>query len=826
MDGAVIAKIALAAAAYAIDRPYDYLVPTELEGRVVPGVRVLVSFGRGNKRTEGIVLALSGEQLEGKRLKEVFAVLDDAPVLDGQSLKLCLWMRERYFCTVYDAARAMLPAGLWFSIRDSYQIASGVDRDASYAAAGRSRRAAQILDLIWACGGSAELGQIHAALGTADPAPALKLLTEQGVLTLETSAQRGVGDKREKVASLAVPAEEAMAQVTPRRRSAPLRYAVVELLSTVGSASVKEICYFTGASGPTIKSLVKSGLVILEEREVFRGGHKEADSPTAPPPVLSSQQEAAFQILDGLCRSPEPAVALLYGVTGSGKTQVYLRLIRAALDRGKTAMVLVPEIALTPQLLRIFTAHFGSDVAVLHSSLRAGERYDEWKRLRSGLARVALGTRSAVFAPLENLGLIILDEEQEGSYKSENTPRYHAREIAKYRCAKTGGLLVLGSATPSVETMYLARTGVYHLVTLTKRYNERALPAVYIADMKEELRAGNGTSIGSLLRRELEANLERGEQSILFLNRRGASRMVSCGECGEVPVCPRCSVHLTYHSANHRLMCHYCGHSEPLPEACPVCGGTLNFIGAGTQKVQSELEELFPGVEILRMDADTVSAADGHQKLLDRFQRKKVPILVGTQMVAKGLDFENVTLVGVVAADLALYVDSFRASERTFSLLTQVVGRAGRGEKTGRAVIQTYTPDNDVIRCAAVQDYDRFYAQEIDLRRLMDYPPFRDVFVLTASGTDESAVLRKCQKLRRSLESWAAAWSDYDTRPRLMGPAPAAVAKVNNRYRYRLTLLCQNTREVRQLIAGLLQVAADDREIRGVSVVADVNPYD
>lgn len=826
MDGAVIAKIALAAAAYAIDRPYDYLVPAELEGRVVPGVRVLVPFGRGNKRTEGIVLALSSELPEGKRLKEVFAVLDDAPVLDGQGLKLCLWMRERYFCTVYDAARAMLPAGLWFSIRDSYHIASSVDREASYAAVGRSRLATQILDLIWACGGSAELGQIHAALGTADPAPALKLLTEQGVLTLETSAQRGVGDKREKVASLAVPAEEAMAQVTSKRRSAPLRYAVVELLSTVGSASVKEICYFTGASGPTIKSLVKSGLVTLEEREVFRGGHEEADGPTAPPPVLNAQQEAAFQTLDGLCRSPEPAVALLYGVTGSGKTQVYLRLIQAALDRGQTAMVLVPEIALTPQLLRIFTAHFGSDVAVLHSSLRAGERYDEWKRLRSGLARVALGTRSAVFAPLENLGLIILDEEHEGSYKSENTPRYHAREIAKYRCAKAGGLLVLGSATPSVETMYLAKTGVYRLVALTKRYNERALPAVYIADMKEELRSGNGTSIGSLLRRELESNLERGEQSILFLNRRGASRMVSCGECGEVPVCPRCSVHLTYHSANHRLMCHYCGHSEPLPEACPVCGGTLNFIGAGTQKVQSELEELFPGVEILRMDADTVSAADGHQKLLDRFQRKKVPILVGTQMVAKGLDFENVTLVGVVAADLALYVDSFRASERTFSLLTQVVGRAGRGEKTGRAVIQTYTPDNDVIRCAAVQDYNRFYAQEIDLRRLMDYPPFRDVFVLTASGTDESAVLRKCQKLRRSLESWAAAWNDYDTRPRLLGPAPAAVAKVNNRYRYRLTLLCQNTREVRHLIAGLLQAAADDREIRGVSVFADVNPYD
>ena len=580
MDGVVIAKVALAAT-YAIDRPYDYRVPEVLRGRVVPGVRVLIPFGRGNRRTEGLVLALSDQMPEGKKLKDIHTVLDEVPVLDGQSLKLCLWMRERYFCTVYDAARAMLPAGLWFSIRDSYRIAPGVDRDMSYASAGRSHRAVQILDLIWSCGGCAELRQIRAALGAADPASALRLLVEQGTLILETSTQRGVGDKREKVASLALPAEEAMAQMLPKRRSAPLRYAVVELLSTVGSANVKEICYFTGASMSTVRALVKSGMIKLEEREVFRGVYGKPKGPLTPVPALNQEQEAAFERMDELCRAPEPAVALLYGVTGSGKTQVYLHLIRAALERGQTAMVLVPEIALTPQLLRIFTAHFGSDVAVLHSSLRAGERYDEWKRLRAGTARVALGTRSAVFAPLKQLGLIILDEEQEGSYKSENTPRYHAREIAKYRCAKTGGLLVLGSATPSVETMYLARSGVYHMVTLTKRYNERALPAVYISDMKEELRAGNGTSIGALLRRELETNLERGEQSILFLNRRGASRMVSCGECGEVPVCPRCSVYLTYHSANGRLMCHYCGHSEPLTNACPVCGGAPQLSPGG-----------------------------------------------------------------------------------------------------------------------------------------------------------------------------------------------------------------------------------------------------
>ncbi len=820
-----VARVALANATYAIDKPYDYLIPAPLADRVAPGVRVMVPFGAGNRRSEGLVLAVTEGPAVGKRLKAILSALDDAPVLDAEGVKLALWMRERFFCTVYDAARAMLPAGLWFSLQDSYRIAPGVDRAASYEAAGRSDHAKRLLDVVWANGGSAELGQIRTAFGDKDPNPALKLLTEGGILTLETSASRGVGDKTEQVAALAMPAEEALALVAPKRKTGPLRYAVVELLCGVGSASSKEICYFTGASSATLRSLAKSGILTLEKREVLRRVKVEPVEP-APMPTLNSQQQAAFDALDGLARSPDPAVALLYGVTGSGKTSVYLRLIQSCLDRGQTALVLVPEIALTPQLLHLFTSHFGEAIAVLHSSLRAGERYDEWKRVRAGKARVVLGTRSAVFAPLQNLGLLILDEEQETTYKSENTPRYHARDVAKYRCARCGGLLVLGSATPSVETMHLAETGVYHKFTLSRRYNERALPGVYIADMKDELRNGNNTSISALLRRELEANLERGEQSILFLNRRGASRMVSCGECGEVPTCPRCSVHLTYHSANGRLMCHYCGHSERLPEACPSCGGELNFIGTGTQRVQEELEALFPGVEVLRMDTDTVTATQSHEALLSRFQKKKVPILVGTQMVAKGLDFENVTLVGVIAADLALYVDSFRAPERTFSLLTQVVGRAGRGEKAGRAVIQTYTPDNEVIRYAAAQDYDSFFEEEIGMRRRTGAPPFRDLFVLTASGLDEAAVLRTCMRLRHGLESWLSRPDYAALAPELLGPAPAAVAKVNNRYRYRLTLRSRNTKEIRALLAHLLCAAGADKENRGVSVFADVNPYD
>lgn len=824
MEKVCIAKVAIAAATYAIDKPYDYLVPLALEGQAAPGIRVMVPFGAGNRRSEGFVLAI-GRGVRTEKLKSMLSVLDEAPVLDDEGVKLALWMRDRFFCTVYDAARAMLPAGLWFALRDSYRIAPNTDRTASYEAAGRSEAMKKILDLIWASDGEAEVLCIREAFGTKDPNPALKQFTDAGILTLETSASRGVGDKTEQVAALILPAEEALSLVAARRKTAPLRYAVVELLCGIGSASAKEICYFTGASAATLRSLAKSGILSLEKREVLRRVSVEGVEP-AQPPVLNAEQGKAFTALKALCDADQPAAALLYGVTGSGKTQVYLALIQSVLDAGRTAMVLVPEIALTPQLLRIFTSHFGAAIAILHSALRAGERYDEWKRVRSGEARVVLGTRSAVFAPLQNLGLVILDEEQETSYKSENTPRYHARDVAKYRCARSGGLLLLGSATPSVESMFLARTGVYHWVSLTRRYNERALPNVYISDMKEELKGGNGTAVSALLHRELAANLERGEQSILFLNRRGASRMVSCGECGAVPECPRCSVRLTYHSANGRLMCHHCGHSQRLPESCPECGGQLNFIGTGTQRVQEELEALFPGIEVLRMDTDTVTATQSHETLLSRFEKKRIPILVGTQMVAKGLDFENVTLVGVVAADLALYVDSFRASERTFSLLTQVVGRAGRGEKTGRAVIQTYTPDNEVIRYAAAQDYDSFYEEEIGLRRLMGSPPFCDLFVLTASGLNEAAVLRACQRLRESLDSWLARAPYARLQPRLLGPAPATVAKVNNRYRYRLTLCCKNTKEIRALLSHLLCAAAGDRENRGVSVFADVNPYD
>ena len=539
---------------------------------------------------------------------------------------------------------------------------------------------------------------------------------------------------------------------------------------------------------------------------------------------MNEEQQRAFEEILGRVQAAKPSVTLLHGVTGSGKTQVYLRLVQETLALGKTAMVLVPEIVLTPQMMRKFSSYFGSRVAMLHSSLKMTERYDQWKRIRRGEVDVVLGTRSALFAPLKNLGLIIMDEEQEGSYQSENVPRYDAREVAKYLCVREKAALVFGSATPTVETAWAVEQGSYQKALLRRRYNENALPEVLIADLRQEILNGNPGLISTPLRQELEKNLAAGEQSILFLNRRGSSRMLLCGECGYVPQCPRCSTAMTYHSANGRLMCHYCGHSEPAADTCPECGGWMKHVGAGTQKVEEELRELFPEAGILRMDADTT--AGGHEEILQTFERERVPILLGTQMVAKGLDFENVTLVGVLSADISLYVDNYRAAERTFSLLTQVVGRAGRGGKTGRAVIQTYTPGNDVIRCAARQDYDAFYESEIRMRRLRRYPPFADLFTVTVSGTEEGRVLRAAVSVRETLRQLCRRPELAAGEPEVLGPAPAPVVKVNNRFRYRCTLVGKNDKATREMLAWLQKDFAKDSANRGMNLFVDHNAAD
>ena len=819
METVDMVRVAVSAAPYSIDKPYSYLVPDALAAAAIPGVRVMVPFGRGNKESEGLILARVQEpKLPGS--KAIRQILDPESVLDKAGIDLALWMRGRYFCTVFEAVKTILPAGLWYGLREIWSLA--MEPEAARSAAVGIPGAWQVLDLLEKQGGRADVRVLRDALGDGAEKP-LRAMKKAEILACETDARRKIADKSHRMVELAVNTEDAYALTEPKRRSAPARYEVVNFLATAGRTPAAEVSYYTGASARTLKAMEKAGLIAFSEEEELRVPLL-SDVEPGPEIVLNEEQQRAFEEISGRVQAEKPSVTLLRGVTGSGKTQVYLRLVQETLALGKTAMVLVPEIVLTPQMMRKFSSYFGSRVAMLHSSLKMTERYDQWKRIRRGEVDVVLGTRSALFAPLKDLGLIVMDEEQEGSYQSENAPRYDAREVAKYLCVREKAALVLGSATPTVETAWAAEQGSYQKALLRRRYNENALPEVLIADLRQEILNGNPGLISTPLRQELEKNLAAGEQSILFLNRRGSSRMLLCGECGYVPQCPRCSTAMTYHSANGRLMCHYCGHSEPAADTCPECGGWMKRVGAGTQKVEEELRELFPEAGILRMDADT--AAGGHEAILQTFERERIPILLGTQMVAKGLDFENVTLVGVLSADISLYVDNYRSAERTFSLLTQVVGRAGRGGKTGRAVIQTYTPGNDVIRCAACQDYDAFYESEIRMRRLRRYPPFGDLFTVTVSGTEEGRVLRAAVSVRETLRQLCARPELAAGEPEVLGPAPAPVVKVNNRFRYRCTLVGKNDKATREMLAWLQKSFARDSANRGMNLFVNHNAAD
>lgn len=816
----MIASIAVSAAVYAIDKPYSYKIPDDMS--LLPGMRVTVPFGRGNRRCEGLVLEVLDE--DGLGLKAVDGVLDETPVLSEAFIRMAAFIRERYFCTFYDAIKAMLPAGLWFQTHERFTLCdTPADlqelRDASEAAW-------QVLQILLSHKGQMESSALYAAIVDKDTAEAgLSYLKKKKLVLSSVDFNRKIHDKSEKIACLAVPAEEAMDFALRKKRSAPLQYEVLKLLCAIGSGSTKEICYLTGATMATVRRLETLGYLQLSVRDVFRSSLPEQVKPNDPI-MLNAAQEAVFSGLLEQAHWDKPGVALLHGVTGSGKTAVYIRLIQKNLEQGKGSILLVPEISLTPQLLQLLLGHFGKEVAVLHSALRVSERYDTWKRIKTGKARVVVGTRSAVFAPVDHLGLLIVDEEQEHTYKSENSPRYHAREVAIYRGSRDRALVVLGSATPSLESMYLARTGVYCLYQLPQRYNGKHLPAVELVDMKQELKAGNGGAISRYLQNTLRDNMADGRQCILFLNRRGASRSMICVDCGEVLMCPRCSVSLTHHTANHRLMCHYCGHSQPIPDGCPSCGGHLKTVGTGTQKVQQELEAVFPDAEILRMDADTISASNTHDTVLTRFQKENIPVLVGTQMVTKGLNFENVTLVGILDADSSLYVDHYRAAETTFSMLTQVIGRAGRGEKAGHAIIQTMTPEHSVIRLAASQNYDRFYDLEITLRELQKLPPYGDVFSIMFVGAFEDRTIASAGAFRHMLELSLRTETYAGLQAQVFGPSPAAVSKINNAYRYRVTLRCTNQRPIRQLLAHLLRVLVKNKSSKGVAAYIDINAYE
>ena len=814
----MIAKIAVSAANFAIDKPYSYRIP---EGMTVsPGQRVQVPFGRGNRRSEGIVLGVEAGDETG--LKAVELCLDPEPILTDHQLRLAAFLRERYFCTFYDAVRTMLPAGFWFRTIERFSLTENRDWKEKTI---KKEGARQILEFLEALGGQAGEPDLRTLIPEDGIlAEAVSYLVRKKWLAAKTDFLQRTSDKTEKIATLASSPEEAMEYASHRPRSAAMQKSVLELLCSVGSVAVKELCYFTGASMPTIHRLESLGYLILSERPVLRCREirpAELDGPL----VLNAEQNACFAGLSRQMAQADPGVALLYGVTGSGKTSVYIQLIQETLDRGKSAMLLVPEISLTPQLLSTLAAYFADQVAVLHSSLSAGERFDQWKRVRSGEAKVVVGTRSAVFAPCTP-GLIILDEEQEHSYKSEHNPRYSAREVAIWRGAREKALVLLGSATPSVETMYRAKSGAYRLYTLKNRFGGRPLPDVEIVDMREELKLGNDGALSLPLREAMVERWKRRQQTILLLNRRGNSRCLVCVDCREAPECPRCSIRLTYHSANQRLMCHYCGYSQPVPNRCPDCGGPMKTIGSGTQKVQEELAGLLPDMETLRMDADTVSAVNTHEKILQRFQEAHIPVLIGTQMVAKGLNLPDVTLVGVLDADLSLYTGGYRSGETTFNMLTQVVGRAGRGMYPGQAMIQTLVPEHQVIKLAARQDYDGFYDLEINLRRVQNAPPFGDFGLVTFTGQEEAGVLRGAVKFRDSLNACLRQPGYQQEACTVLGPAPCPVPRINYNFRYRLTLRCTMTKSLRQLLAHLLREFSKDKTNRSVSAFVDINGFE
>lgn len=809
-----VCGVAVSAATYAIDKLYDYSIPEPLIPAVKVGCRVLVPFGRGNKKVEGMVLVLRPEAYSAQRLKPVTEVLDEEPVLDATQIKLGIWLREHLYCTFFDCLRLMLPSGLWFQRKETYTLVQ-------QPVLPLAQPLQEIMDLFSESVPERTVEEIRRFTNGRCTGVMLSQLEAEGYLTYHSNIKQKTLDKTERILSLAIDPAEAMQKVS--RARTPAQMDVVSLLSDGCSMSQKEVLYMTGISESALRGMVRKGILEQNSIETLRLPDYSMIE-QIPAPVLSNEQEQAYQGIRQLLDSGKPEAALLFGVTGSGKTQIYIKLIDDVLAQGRSAIMLVPEIGLTPQFIRLFVGRFGDTVSVLHSALSAGERYDSWKKIRSGRARVVIGTRSAVFAPVRDLGLIVLDEEQDSAYKSEQSPRYHARDVAKRRVQQEHAVLVLGSATPSIESYYGAQQGRYPMFTLRERYQGAALPQVTIADIRGESRAGWTYTIGQTLYEALQENLERGEQSILFLNRRGNSRVIGCSMCGWVPECPSCSTTLTYHSVIGRAMCHFCGASIEISGLCPVCYSPHLFTECpGTQKVEEELHTILPKARVLRMDADTTSKKGSHHHLLEIFAKGRADILLGTQMVAKGLDFDHVTLVGVLDADQSLFAQDYRAKERTFSLITQVVGRAGRRGKQGRAIIQTYNPDHPVLLCAARQDYEQFYADEIESRQALLMPPVEQMLMLTGTGENESDVLAALLRLKqRILSLMEGQFSDFHYP--VLGPSPASVVRVMGRYRYHLILRCPDNKRRRQLISGVLIEFSKDNKNRGVSLFADLNP--
>ena len=798
-----VALVAVEGAVGSFDKKYGYFIPAELNGKAVEGCRVTVPFGKGNRKRQGIILEIS-ENTSYSGLKPIINVTDSTPLLSRELLKLCQWMKEQYFCTYFDAVNAMIPAGLKYSFEISYSA------DNEFASDGLLNDGEREIFVYLKKHGKTSEKRLCDTFDNAEEV--LHSLLQKQAVIRQSDAKRRMGDITRKCVRIKDDIDIESIKLTDRQSE------IVSVVETSGGVSIKELQYFTGVSPSVISALEKKGVFEVYEREELRtavtaGAHIKREEIS-----LNAEQQKAFDGLkNSLCSGN---TALLYGVTGSGKTQVFLKLTDEVVASGKGVIIMVPEIALTPQMINIFSTRYGDKIAVFHSAMSMGLRMDEYKRIKQGKAQIAIGTRSAVFAPFDDLGLIIIDEEQEHTYKSEKSPRFNARDAARFRVSYNKGLLCLASATPSLESYSAALCGKYSLFKISHRYGEAELPQVTLVDMRREILEGNSGAVSRTLAEAISGQLSLNKQIILLLNRRGHNTYITCPSCGWVAQCPNCSVSLTYHSANGRLMCHYCGHSAPISHTCPNCGSeNVRFMGLGTQKLEEELKMLFPSARILRLDADSTMTRDSYSSKLSAFADGEYDIMLGTQMVAKGLDFPNVTLVGVIGADHAMYSDDYRGFERTFSLLTQVIGRAGRAGTAGTAIIQTTDTQSNVIKLAVRQDYDAFYKDEIMTRRLMTYPPYCDICMVCVRSAERELARTAIDEIFSNIRN--AVDTDYkDIKIIILGPCPAAVPRVNNRYCFRMIIKCKNNARFRECLRSSVNIRAK----KDLSVTVDMNP--
>ena len=807
-----IARIAVENTAYSFDMLFDYSVPLSLLDKILPGMRVLVSFGNSKKKRVGIVFNLDVLKNTEKKLKKIDSILDKKPLLTNEMLKTASFIRERTFCTYFDACKLFLPLGLSLNIDTLYAANLKYDSEMSkdenkiYEYLKKKNRYISDETIILDC-------------NLKNKKNILDEMYSKGIILRNIDTQRRTGDATIRMVHLT----QNYLNDIENYKITKKQQEIIDVLNDVSTASIKELCYFTGVSSAVISALENKGVIEITEDEIYRAPYETHYCENNEEIILSEEQQNAFNGLLDLYNNIEPKGALLYGVTGSGKTQVYLKLIDKALKTNRGIIVMIPEISLTPQILSLFYNRYGKKVAVFHSALSLGQRLDEWKRIKRGEAKIAVGTRSAVFAPFDDIGLIIIDEEQEHTYKSEMTPRYDARDVATFRIGKHNGLLVLASATPSIKSYTKAQTGSYSLFELSNRYGTAKLPKVEIIDTTYESDMVI-ENISKRLAEEIKLNFDKGKQSILLLNRRGYNTFASCSECGTVRTCPNCSISLTYHIKNGRLMCHYCGYSTEFSTKCPNChNDSVKFLGSGTQKLEEELKLIVPDAKILRMDTDTTVSRFSYEEKFKSFQDGEYDILVGTQMVAKGLNFPNVTLVGVLSVDLMLFNDDYKSGERAFDLITQVVGRSGRGKSPGKAFIQTAFPESEIITLAKEQDYKSFYNIELPMRKEMIYPPFCDICVIGFSGENESLLdISSNYFFNKLKELHQKKYKNLDII--VLGPVVPRIFKIGGKFRSRIIIKCRNDKHFRLMIKELLVDFSKNKKYNNISIFADINP--